>query len=419
MRSGPLVQRVSTASKAERLRVRRRRRAVRNVRRSSVSALLRLAEHEGRDLRAARALRAAARRLERVLKRVEVTVAPREPVVRSAVVDWDEGEAAREYRQVLTTRAREAVTVDQPLVLITQAPRSGGTLLMRLFDGHPACHAIGHELGSLLPTGLPLPPGADGAWSVLADHRLPVWFAEGLRQAKGRRLSGDGSWHPFLLPPLLHRQLFELRLAELRPDTDRGVVDCYLTAYFNAWLDYCGLHPTERQRWVTGFEPSAIVRPDRLRCFRELYPDGRLVSVVRDPAGWIVSASRRNRRYADREVAVRFWRETVEAALALHEQSTDSVAIVSFESLVGDTPGTMAALAGFLGIECTPALFVPTWNGVPMKANSSFPVEQAGIIAGPATRGAELSAEDAAVVEEELGPLHRRALDVALVARPG
>ena len=379
-----------------------------------MSGLLRLAESGGRGPRTAGALRGAAWRLERVLKRVEAVVAPRRPVVRAAAVDWDEGEAGREYRQVLTARLREIVTVDQPLVLITQAPRSGGTLLMRLFDGHPECHAIGHELGSLLPSRLPLPREQEAAWKALTDPRLAVWFAEGMRQAKGRRLSGDRSWQPFLVPPLLQRRLFELALARDRPETDRGIVDCYLTAYFNAWLDYRGLHTATGHRWVTGFEPSAIVRPDRLRCFRELYPDGRIVSVVRNPASWIVSAARRNRRYADRDVAVHFWRETVEAALALREQSPESVAIVSFETLVDDTEGVMAAIANFLGIAFSPELLVPTLNGRPMKANSSFPVERAGLIAGPLDRAGELSAEDAEAVRRALGPLHERALEASL-----
>src|SRR5207248_1274419 len=115
-------------------------------------------------------------------------------------------------------------------------------------------------------------------------------------------------------------------------------------------------------RWVTGFEPSAIVQPDRLRCFQELYPDGRLISVVRDPASWIVSAARRNKRYQDRGVATALWRESVETALALHAKHPDSVAIVPFESLVGDTERTMRALAGFLGIEFTADLLAPTFN---------------------------------------------------------
>ena len=36
--------------------------------------------------------------------------------------------------------------VNQPLLLISQVQRSGGTLLSQLFDGHPQVHAHPHEL---------------------------------------------------------------------------------------------------------------------------------------------------------------------------------------------------------------------------------------------------------------------------------
>ena len=166
---------------------------------------------------------------------------------------------------------------------------------------------------------------------------------------------------------------------------------------------------------MTGFEPSAILQPDRLRCFRELYPDGRLVSVVRDPASWAVSAARRNARYADRGVAIATWREAVETALRLHGERPDGVAIVPFEALVGDTERTMQALAEFLGIEFTDDLLAPTFNGRATKANSSFPVEGAGVIDGPLSRSEQLPAEDRTEIERELGELHARALEAALV----
>jgi hypothetical protein len=283
---------------------------------------------------------------------------------------------------------------------------------MRLFDGHPECHAIPHELGALLPAALPLPREPEAAWRTLTDARLAKAFEVGLRQAK-RRQADDRSWQPFLLPPQLHRGLFEHCLDRQRPRTDRGILDCYLTAYFNARLDYAALRLEQPQRWVTGFEPSAIAQAKRLACFRELYPDGKLVSIVREPSGWLVSARRRRERYPNREVAMHVWRESVRAALAARERDPESVAIVSFDSLVADTERTMRMLADFLGIEFRGELLEPTFNGTAMKANSSFPVERAGVIEAPLARGEQLSADDREAVERVLGALHEEALAVA------
>ena len=53
------------------------------------------------------------------------------------------GRATRSLNgDVPPARPRELVRVDQPLVLITQVQRSGGTLLQRLLDGHPQCHVL-------------------------------------------------------------------------------------------------------------------------------------------------------------------------------------------------------------------------------------------------------------------------------------
>jgi Sulfotransferase family len=397
------------AVQADDLRARRRRSVIRNMRRSSVNALLRLAARTGG--KPGNAILGSARGLERTLKRAERVVAPRRPQAPSIAGRWDAAAAEQEHATLLSAVVHRLVPVDQPLVLITQAPRSGGTLLMRLFDGHPACHAIPHELSTLLPTSLPLPREADRAWKVLENPMLEMWFVGGLRAGKGQ-LSGDSTRYRFLLPPLLQRRVFDQVLGERKPGSDRDVLNAYLTSYFNAWLDY---RPGPAPRWVTGFEPAAILQPDRLRCFRELYPDGRLVSVVRDPASWAVSAARRNARYADRRVAIATWREAVETALRLHAERPDGVAIVPFEALVRDTERTMKAVAEFLAVELTDDLLAPTFNGRATKANSSFPVEGAGVIAGPLSRSEQLPAEDRAEIERELGELHTQALEAALV----
>jgi Sulfotransferase family len=401
-------QRLETA------RLRARRRRVRTARRRTVAVLLRLAPRTEQWPLLSRTVRTAAHRLDAASKRVErVLRAPAGTTFEVAYAP-DPAAAVEELRTLIRIRAKRLVPVEQPLVLISQAPRSGGTLLMRLFDGHPECHAVPHELGAMLPSALPLPREPEAAWRALTDPRLAKAFEVGLRQAK-RRQAEDRSWQQFLLPPLVHRGLFEQCLRERLPGTDRGVLDCYLTAYFNARLDYPGLRRRPAQRWVTGFEPDAVGRRRRMACFRELYPDGRLISVVRDPTTWVVSARRRPERYPDLRLAMGVWKEAVLATLEQRERDPEGVAILPFEALVADTERTMRSVAGFLGIEFRGELLAPTFDGAPMKANSSFPVERAGVIEGPLTRAAELDDPDRERVRRELGELHARALEVALV----
>ena len=59
---------------------------------------------------------------------------------------WERLDEVDEYRYLCQARLKHLVEVREPLVLISQIPRSGGTLLSQLFDGHPECHAHPGEL---------------------------------------------------------------------------------------------------------------------------------------------------------------------------------------------------------------------------------------------------------------------------------
>ena len=59
---------------------------------------------------------------------------------------WEQLDELGEYRQLGRVRTDHVVRVREPMVLVSQIQRSGGTLLSRLFDGHPECHAHPYEL---------------------------------------------------------------------------------------------------------------------------------------------------------------------------------------------------------------------------------------------------------------------------------
>ena len=59
---------------------------------------------------------------------------------------WERLDEREEYAELVPQRLEHLVPVTDPLVLVSQIQRSGGTLLSQLFDGHPECHAHPHEL---------------------------------------------------------------------------------------------------------------------------------------------------------------------------------------------------------------------------------------------------------------------------------
>jgi hypothetical protein len=189
------------------------------------------------------------------------------------------------------------------------------------------------------------------------------------------------------------------------------VLDAYFSAYFSAWKDR--LDSNEPPRWVIGFEPGAIGDEARMTRYDANYPDGRVISVLRDPWSWFVSARRWSLRFAHVDVALARWRRTVECALAYRERSPDRIALIAFDDLVLDTASVTARLCDFLEIPVSEAMLMPTFNGAPVDDNSSFAGSSGGVSRDPAMkRRAELTDDEAATIDARVGTLWRAALAV-------
>ncbi len=317
--------------------------------------------------------------------------------------------------RALRPRRENAVAVEQPLALICQAQRSGGTLLGRLFDGHPSCHVHPYEF----QIGYPKPH----RWPELPlDEEPQTWFAK-LREdyletlyRKGRRTiplkaPGESTKEsvPFLLPPAFQRQIFLDEVKRRAPITsERQILDSYMTSLFNGWLDNQNLRGAEK-RWVVAFSPRRAWG-DGLGKFFELYPDGRLISILRDPLSWFSSAQGRDPNAATEDL-LEAWKRSASEMLEAEGRYGERVRIVRFERLLLDTPATMRELAEFLGIDFDERLTVPTFNGYPVGANSSYGERRTGVVSDPVERYKELlSDEQQELIRGECEDLYRQAL---------
>jgi hypothetical protein len=366
------------------------------------------------------ALAGQGKRIERTLKQLASTEA-RDTVPR-ALRRAPDGPAAASLARPLSVRRENVMPVDQPLALICQAQRSGGTLLGRLFDGHPQCHAHPHELhiGDRRPhiwPSLGLDEKPEVWFANLEEDRLGQMFEKGRRQiplkAPGER--PDESYYPFLLPPAFQRLIFMQEVERRAPITsERQILDCYMTSLFNAWLDNQNLRGAEK-RWVVAFSPRRAWG-DGLQKLFELYPDGRLISILRDPESWFSSAQGRDPE-ADPEALLELWKRSAHEMVEAKGRYGDLVYVLRFDELVRDTEATMRPLAGFLGIEYDPILATPTFNSYPVGANSSFEVRSTGVLSDPVERYKEvLSDEQRRWILDECEELYEQAQ--ALVDRP-
>jgi len=324
---------------------------------------------------------------------------------------WTLGE--EEFADLCAARLAHVVPVREPLVLVSQIQRSGGTLLSQLLDGHAECHAHPHELRIGRPSSR--------HWVRLDLDRPDTWFESLYEKYAGKHLrsgyskdggkrapTGNRDVFPFLFLPGLQKRIFEQTAAATRVERERDVLDCYFTSYFNAWLDNQNLYSGPK-RAVTAFAPGLNLRRKSRDAFFAAYPDGKLVSIVRDARAWFASARSQGKRDTDLDAAMERWRRSAERTLEAAGRYGDRVVALTYEDLVRSTEATMERLAARIGISMSETLLVPTFNGRPIRANSVERVDRHGILTERAEAYREtLDAATVARVDELAGDLYDR-----------
>ena len=299
-------------------------------------------------------------------------------------------------------RSEHALPVTSPLALIAQIQGSGGTLMSQLFDGHPELHVHPHELMIGYPE--------KGIWPRIDRNDRPEqWFEilfenivseynkEGYKKDKE-----DKETFPFVFISSLQREVFLNYIDSVHFITPRDIFDAYMTSYFGAWLSNQSYYG--QKKFVTAYTSRLAMVKENMELFFEIYPDGRLISLVRDPKIWFSSVKRHwSRRYGDVQRAASEWNETAQAALWNKERYGDLFCLIRFEDLVSNTETVMRYLAAFLGIKFDDILLAPTFNKFPIKANTSFDVENHGIADSPLSTERTLTGQEVDTIERMTG----------------
>jgi hypothetical protein len=303
--------------------------------------------------------------------------------------------------------------VTSPLALISQVQRSGGTLLSQLFDGHSELHAHPHELKIGYPTKytwpkLDLSDNPNRWLETLFEYSVLSHFKKGYKKEKKR----DDAFL-FLFLPSVQREIFLDYLGSIRSLTIRDVFDAYMTSYFGAWLN--NQNSTGHKKFVTAFTARLAMRKDNMESFFGTYPDGRLISLVRDPKNWYPSAIRHKPRVCkDIRDGIELWKKGAQAMLWNQERYGDHVCILTFEDLIAKTKSVMRYLAEFLEIKFEDILLEPTFNKYPIRANTSFEAEKDGIIDSTLNRYKTLAKDELEFVENMTNELYGEVLRLAV-----
>jgi hypothetical protein len=292
--------------------------------------------------------------------------------------------------------SEHVLPVTSPLALISQIQGSGGSFLNKLFDGHPDLHTHPHELIIGHPKKhhwpeIDLNDSAENWFQILFEGIVSKYNQEGYKE--------DKETFPFVFISSLQRKIFLDYINSLQSITMRDIFDAYMTSYFGAWLNNQNYYGSKK--FITAYTLRLAMMKENVESFFEVYPDGRLISVVRDPKSWFPSASTHwPGRFGDVGRAASQWNECAQSILWNKERYGDRVCLVKFEDLVSQTEAVMRYLADFLAIEFNDILLVPTFNKFPMKKETTFRIENHGIVSS-------LHAEERKLKGQELNTIER------------
>lgn len=242
-------------------------------------------------------------------------------------------------------------------IFVVGVSRSGTTLLSRVLDHHPrvAIAPENHFMRHLVPQ-----LGARHDIRRIGDLEDDANMREIARRISTGRLQGlrwarnNSPFFQWLARRAPLETLEERLLAAER--TERGIFTALLRLYADT-----------RGKAIIGEKtPAHIACVDELL---EWYPGGKVIHIVRDPRGILVSEERRRTenatslpyRWLVRVPILMRWFVVLETTWAwaqavawhrhLSREHPDAYLMVRFEDLVADPEATVRRLAGFLGLQ--------------------------------------------------------------------
>jgi hypothetical protein len=296
------------------------------------------------------------------------------------------------------------MTTDFRLLMIGAMYENGGNTTHRFLDGHPELFVYPFEsqlgtrlvvdrMSSLFPVKYRWPVFALDA-SPEADYRAII-DEECKVRARTPNVSKFRDW-PFDFDD---DDRLEHYVGYVRASgRSRGAnMEAFFRATFDAWKD---VRRSGAEKAYVGYSPALTV--DAELVLADL-PGAHFLHVVRNP--WSAYADTKKRPVplplADYMLC---WTLNQYFARLLAAKYPDRFHIVRAEDVMADPVATLGAVLAKLELGSSETLGVPSWNGTALR--EVYPwgtIRQATTAANRAT-GAELSAEECAVVSERAAP---------------
>lgn len=304
-----------------------------------------------------------------------------------------------------------------PLILITQLHRSGGTLFSQLLDGHSQIQAHPHELFIGKPEKWDWPELGDvlddatAVFESLKEDKIAAIGSAGLFIKPGSNKAAKGQDVPFSYNLDRHREAFIEIYPKVRSRSQRLAIQLYLHTFFGAWPEY---KSSGRERYVSCFLPHIIMHDESMNRLLRDFPDLFLVNLIRSPDTWLASLVNHIRLdLGDQKQVLKNlerWRLSVKAIVALQENPAVQSFVTSYEAIVTQSRDEMQRFCNQAGLSFEPALLLPTVSGFPVLPNSSYRRTASGINTDSLRLREPLPESVEGLIRERYLPVYRKAL---------
>ena len=253
--------------------------------------------------------------------------------------------------------------IDKDLILIGQVQRSGGTLLTQLFDNHS-------ELLNY-PSELVL---TDPKWDWSKNFKFSsIYYNKNLKksvldQNYGKfSINNINNKNKFIFNPFIEKLIFNsLKTIDLR-----SKFNAYFSAFFYAFINNNN-NITNKKKFITAFLPRFIMIDKNIDFFFKIYPNGKLISIIRDPRSWFFSAKKHSHTYSDIETSLDLWKKNCENSLYHKRKYPEKIIIIEFDNLILNTEIVMRKICSKININFEKSLLAPTFNGEFINSNSLY-----------------------------------------------
>ena len=105
--------------------------------------------------------------------------------------------------------------------------------------------------------------------------------------------------------------------------------------------------------------------------FFQIYPNGKLICIIRDPRSWLISAKKHSRSYEDTLASLELWKKSCENSIKYKNKHFKKIILVKFDDLIKNTENTMRKICLEVNINFEESLLSPTFNGNYINSDSS------------------------------------------------